>query len=104
MEMQGRHRDGVAWIGDLESSWSKTHNFRYHLYWHRALFHLEMEEFDTVLDLYDQQVARIWRWINISMCATAPRCCGDWKCSASMSARAGGRWPISRCAISRTVN
>ena len=58
MEMQGRHRDGVAWVGDLESSWSKTHNFRYHLYWHRALFHLEMEEFDTVLDLYDRQVSR----------------------------------------------
>ena len=36
----------------------ETHNFRYHLYWHRALFHLEMEEFDTVLDLYDQQVSR----------------------------------------------
>ena len=58
MEMQGRHRDGVAWVGDLESNWSKTYNFRYHLYWHRALFHLEMEEFDTVLDLYDQQVSR----------------------------------------------
>ena len=27
----------------------------HHLWWHRALFHLERREFDAVLDLYDQR-------------------------------------------------
>ena len=58
MEMQGRHRDGVAWVAGLSDSWGKAHNFRYHLHWHQALFHLEMQEFDTVLALYDQHICR----------------------------------------------
>ena len=58
MEMQGRHREGVEWVSGLSKSWSKAHNFRYHLHWHQALFHLEMQDFDAVLKLYDQQISR----------------------------------------------
>ena len=57
MEMQGRHGEGVDWVERHEPSWSKTNNFRFHLYWHQALFHLERLEFDRVLALYDAQVA-----------------------------------------------
>ena len=57
MEMEGRHREGIDWIQDLEPHWSAVHNFRFHVWWHRTLFHLERYEFDTVLDLYDSQVA-----------------------------------------------
>lgn len=57
MEMEGRHREGIDWIQGLEPHWSSVHNFRFHVWWHRTLFHLERYEFDTVLELYDSQVA-----------------------------------------------
>lgn len=57
MEMEGRHGEGIAWIRDLEPHWSTVHNFRFHVWWHRALFHLERYETDEVLRLYDEQVA-----------------------------------------------
>lgn len=57
MEMQGRHAEGIAWVKRHEPDWSSTNNFRFHLYWHRALYHLERHEFDQVLKLYDEHVA-----------------------------------------------
>lgn len=57
LEMQGRHAEGVDWVGGLEDHWSKVGNFRFHLYWHRSLYHFERGEFDIALDLYDRQVS-----------------------------------------------
>lgn len=54
MEMHGRAREGIAWLSDHESHWDRANNFRYHLGWHRALFHFELGELDRVLALYDQ--------------------------------------------------
>lgn len=56
MEMQGRHAEGIAWLSGLEPQWQQIHNFRYHIWWHRALYHLETGDFDAVLDLYDRGV------------------------------------------------
>lgn len=56
MEMQGRHREGVAWLDGLSGNWGDCNNFRYHTWWHKCLFHLELEQFDTILDLYDREV------------------------------------------------
>ena len=55
MEMQGRHREGIAWLDELERHWAGGNNLLHHLWWHRALFHLEQREFDAVLDLYDRR-------------------------------------------------
>jgi tetratricopeptide (TPR) repeat protein len=55
MEMQGRHAEGIAWLDELERHWQGGNNLLHHLWWHRALFHLERSEFDTVLDLYDRR-------------------------------------------------
>jgi tetratricopeptide (TPR) repeat protein len=55
MEMQGRHADGIAWLDELERHWQGGNNLLHHLWWHRALFHLERREFDAVLDLYDRR-------------------------------------------------
>lgn len=57
LEMQERHADGIAWVNELEPHWSTVGNFRFHLYWHRCLYHFERGEFDIVLDLYDRQVS-----------------------------------------------
>lgn len=56
MEMQGRHGDGVEWITGLEPHWDQANNFRYHLWWHRALMHLGRGELDQALELYDQSI------------------------------------------------
>ncbi len=53
LEMQGRSREGIAWVSGLRPHWSKANNFRYHVSWHQSLFHFEREEYDKVLALYD---------------------------------------------------
>lgn len=53
-EMQGRRIDGIDWMIARYPHWSGDDNFfRGHNWWHRALFHLDAEQFDDVLTLYD---------------------------------------------------
>ncbi|HEX9570189.1 MAG TPA: tetratricopeptide repeat protein [Rhodospirillales bacterium] len=56
METDDRHAEGIDWITDLEPHWSKANNFRYHLWWHRALLHLDRGETDETLRLYDRSL------------------------------------------------
>ncbi|HEV2954664.1 MAG TPA: tetratricopeptide repeat protein [Xanthobacteraceae bacterium] len=55
MEMQGRHAEGIAWLDGLERHWVGGNNLLHHLWWHRALFHLERGEHAEVLALYDRR-------------------------------------------------
>jgi len=54
MEMQGRRGEGIAWLKALEPHWDGGSNLLHHLWWHRAMFHLERGEHDEVLALYDR--------------------------------------------------
>ena len=56
MEMTGRHVEGIEWIEALKPHWSRANNFRFHLYWHQCLFHIERGEFNEVLSIYDEQI------------------------------------------------
>ena len=56
MEMQGRHGEGAEWITGLQPHWDQANNFRYHLWWHRALMHLGRGEADEALRLYDESM------------------------------------------------
>jgi hypothetical protein len=56
MEMQGRRRDGVAWMRANPEAWSRDSFFAVHNWWHVALFHLGLGEIDEVLALYDGPV------------------------------------------------
>ena len=56
MEMQDRRREGVAWVRESEPRLGECNNFGYHLWWHLALFHLELQEVDSVLQLYDERM------------------------------------------------
>jgi tetratricopeptide (TPR) repeat protein len=53
MEMQGRFKEGVDWLARTEAGLAKANNFAYHVWWHRAMFLLELERFDEVLAIYD---------------------------------------------------
>jgi hypothetical protein len=54
MEMQGRQDEGIALLDKHEQYFAGGNNLIHHLWWHRAMFHLERREFDAVLDLYDR--------------------------------------------------
>jgi len=54
MEMQGRRREGIDLIAERERYFASGNNLVHHLWWHRAMFHLEQREFAAVLDLYDR--------------------------------------------------
>ncbi|MCY3769859.1 MAG: tetratricopeptide repeat protein [Gammaproteobacteria bacterium] len=56
LEMTERHQEGIEWISGREKDWSTVNNFRFHLYWHQCLYHLERGELDSVLRLYDEQI------------------------------------------------
>jgi len=55
-DMTGRSRDGLDWLVGRESSWAHCNNFRFHVWWHRALMHLDLGEHDAVLALYDDDI------------------------------------------------
>ncbi len=57
LEMQGRYREGIHWIEREQANWAgKVHNFANHVWWHKALYHLELGEHDAVLNLYDTAI------------------------------------------------
>jgi hypothetical protein len=57
MEMQGRAREGLALLSDTESHWIDGNGFSVHLAWHRALFHLEVDDRAAALATYDERIA-----------------------------------------------
>ena len=55
-EMTDDPKGGINWLAETESNLSHTNNFRYHVWWHRALMHLDLGQYDKVLELYDQNI------------------------------------------------
>jgi tetratricopeptide (TPR) repeat protein len=55
-EMEGRLEDGIEWISGHADDWRDCSNFALHLKWHEGLYHLELEQHDRVLALYDREV------------------------------------------------
>lgn len=53
MEMQGRRRDGIAWMRTTPQAWAQDSFLAVHNHWHLALFHLGLDEIDDVLALFD---------------------------------------------------
>jgi len=47
---------GIQWLTGRESAWAHCNNFRYHVWWHKALMHLDLGQHDVVLDLYDREI------------------------------------------------
>jgi hypothetical protein len=56
MEMQGRQRDGIAWMTDNADGWSRDNFFAVHNWWHVALYHLDLGNIDEALALFDGPV------------------------------------------------
>src|SRR5215468_4856878 len=56
MEMQGRDREGIEFLAETESAWKDTSSVSVHLAWHCALFHLDADDPDSALAVYDAQI------------------------------------------------
>ena len=57
-DMTGRPQDGLNWIEGKEAAWQHCNNFRYHVWWHIALMHLDLGNYDKVLELYDEDIRK----------------------------------------------
>lgn len=51
-----RAREGLDWLCGREPSWAHCNNFRFHVWWHRALMHLDLGEYDVALAHYDEEI------------------------------------------------
>ena len=56
LDSQRRYGEGIEWISSLEPHWNAANNFRYHVWWHRALMHLALGEHDAALAMYDEKI------------------------------------------------
>ena len=49
---------GLQWLQEQENAWSHCNNFRYHVWWHKALMHLDQNQIDEVFALYDTEIRK----------------------------------------------
>jgi tetratricopeptide (TPR) repeat protein len=68
MEMTGRPEDGLGWMAAREALWSTPgHMNQVHIWWHKALFHLELGQYDAALALYDGPMRTTQRALALSL-------------------------------------
>ncbi|MFL5252356.1 MAG: hypothetical protein ACJ8AI_05595 [Rhodopila sp.] len=95
LEMTGRRREGIAWVEGLQARWDGGNNLKHHLWWHQAMYHLELGDFARVLSLYDSG----FRDLASPLTGAVPDLYIDMQNAASMLYRlgrhgvdAGDRW------------
>jgi len=57
-DMTGNAKAGLEWLEGREHAWAHCNNFRYHVWWHKALMYLDQGQIDQVLWLYDTEVRK----------------------------------------------
>ncbi len=57
-DMTGNAAGGLEWLKGREDAWAHCNNFRYHVWWHKALMHLDLGQMDEALQLYDHEVRK----------------------------------------------
>ena len=55
-DMTGQARSGLDWLTGREASWAHCNNFRFHVWWHGALMHLDLGQYDVALAHYDADI------------------------------------------------
>ena len=68
MEMTGRPEEGLAWMAAREPLWSgKANASRVHIWWHKALFHMELGQSAQALAIYDGPILETQRPAGVSL-------------------------------------
>ncbi|MCA3251334.1 MAG: tetratricopeptide repeat protein [Pseudomonadota bacterium] len=61
-ETQGRLDEGIRFLREHADTWTDCNSFMLtHNWWHLALFHLDRDEAQQALALYDQRVWGVWK-------------------------------------------
>ena len=68
LEMQGRRVEGIDWITEHEEAWRKRGLFSKHLWWHRALHYLELNDIEAVKASFDNEFWAEPSEDNIDIC------------------------------------
>ena len=55
-EMRGDSSAGEAWLTKTSPGWAADCGFAYHNWWHLALLHIDAQDHDKALALYDQRI------------------------------------------------
>ena len=65
-EMEGSQREGADFLGESSGYWSGSY-FAVHNWWHKGLFHTELEEIGVALALYDSPIraSRSTEWLDV---------------------------------------
>jgi tetratricopeptide (TPR) repeat protein len=90
MEMQGRDREGLEFLAETESAWKYTAGISVHLAWHRALFHIDADDLESALAVYDAQIVNT-REPDLSELADASALL--WRLEL-LNVRVGKRWKL----------
>jgi tetratricopeptide (TPR) repeat protein len=62
LEARGRMQEGVAFVEEMSDTWESCNSFMYtHLWWHLALFQIDLDRTDEALGLYDRRVWGVWK-------------------------------------------
>ncbi len=57
LEMEGRQNEGIDWYESRVNDWSPDNGFAVHNWWHLALYYLDLQQIDKVLEIYDTSIA-----------------------------------------------
>lgn len=55
-DMTADAKGGLDWLVGREAAWAHCNNFRFHVWWHKALMLLDLGRIDETLDLYDHEI------------------------------------------------
>ena len=89
MEMTGRPKDGLDWMAARERLWStKDNTNRVHIWWHKALFHVELGQYAAALEIYDGPILATMRPACLSICNASSLL---WRLE-TLGCDAGERW------------
>lgn len=55
-DMTANPNAGIELIEQNSGAWTHCNNFRYHVWWHKALLHMDRGELDVAMALYDSQI------------------------------------------------
>jgi tetratricopeptide (TPR) repeat protein len=69
LEMTGRPTDGMEWMDSRFEFWSSPKNNNCaHIWWHKALFHIDLGQCDEALAIYDEKVVPLVRPVGFQLC------------------------------------
>jgi len=89
MEMTGRPSEGLGWMDGRASHWTRPEfNNRVHIWWHKALFHVELGQHEEALAIYDDRILPIMRPVGTQLCNLTALL---WRLE-TLGCEAGERW------------